>query len=123
MNEAKVPLENGKTVETTEEMQVRKHDEAEQFGLEPTHSDDVVLGAEIGGVGGAVTGALAGAALGVPGAITGAVIGGVLGAAGSAAAVAVVDKVDDDGRPDEVDLEATHYSGHEAYKPPMPGEE
>jgi hypothetical protein len=122
MNEAKVPLENGRPVETTEEKQVRRLDEAEQFGLEPTHSDDVVLGAEIGGVGGAVTGALAGAALGIPGAITGAVIGGVLGAAGSAAAVAVVDRVDDDDRPEEVDLDSIQFSGPGTYNPPLPGE-
>jgi hypothetical protein len=82
-----------------EEEKRTAREDAVKYGIEPTDGDDVVLGAEIGGVGGAVTGAIAGSALGVPGAVTGAVIGGVLGAAGSAAAVAAVDKVDDDSSP------------------------
>lgn len=100
----------------------RLHEDAEQFGIEPAHSEDVVLGAEIGGVGGAVAGALAGSALGIPGAITGAVIGGVIGAAGSAAAVAVVDKIDDDSPPEEVDqlMHAPERSEEVQSIPPLP---
>ena len=89
--------------------------EAIRTGIEPTNPDDVVIGAEIGGVGGAVTGAIAGSALGVAGAVTGAVIGGVLGAAGSAAAVAVVDKVDDDVSPRDLDVKPIDYEAASTY--------
>jgi outer membrane lipoprotein SlyB len=89
--------------------------DAVKYGIEPTNPDDVVIGAEIGGVGGAVTGAIAGSALGAAGAVTGAVIGGVLGAAGSAAAVAVVDKVDDDVSPKDLDVKPIDYQAAADY--------
>lgn len=94
---------------------VAENVEAVKYGIEPTNPDDVVVGAEIGGVGGAVTGAIAGSALGVAGAVTGAVIGGVLGAAGSAAAVAVVDKVDDDTTPKELNIKPIDYEAAATY--------
>lgn len=102
------------TVVTPEEA-VPEKVEAVRYGIEPTNPDDVVIGAEIGGVGGAVTGAIAGSALGVAGAVTGAVIGGVLGAAGSAAAVAVVDKVDDDVSPSELGVKPIDYEAASTY--------
>ena len=104
-----------RTTETNPEITVSPEEvvpekvDAVKYGIEPTNPDDVVIGAEIGGVGGAVTGAIAGSALGAAGAVTGAVIGGVLGAAGSAAAVAVVDKVDDDVSPKEMDVKPIDY--------------
>ena len=105
---------NPNTVVLPEEVVPEKVD-AVKYGIEPTNPDDVVIGAEIGGVGGAVTGAIAGSVLGAAGAVTGAVIGGVLGAAGSAAAVAVVDKVDDDVSPKEMDVEPIDYQAAANY--------
>jgi hypothetical protein len=100
--------------------------EAAKYGVEPTNPDDVVLGAEIGGVGGAVTGAIAGSALGLAGAVTGAVIGGVLGAAGSAAAVAAVDKVDDDYTRKDLEVGPLDYEAaakeHDQVELPRPEE-
>lgn len=110
-----------RTTETSPEVMVSPEEvvpekvEAVKYGIEPTNPDDVVIGAEIGGVGGAVTGAIAGSALGVAGAVTGAVIGGVLGAAGSAAAVAVVDKVDDDASPKDLNIEPIDYDAAANY--------
>lgn len=97
--------ENTHPVPSAPDQDPSLEDEA-KYGIEPTESNDVAVGAEIGGVGGAITGAIAGAGLGIPGALTGAVIGGVLGAAGSAAAVAAVDKVDSDHpQGDPLDIE------------------
>jgi|SRR5687768_10224273 len=107
--------EENRNVTVPPEEVIPENVEAVKYGLEPTNPDDVVIGAEIGGVGGAVTGAIAGSALGVAGAVTGAVIGGVLGAAGSAAAVAVVDKVDDDVSPKELDIQPIDYEAASTY--------
>ena len=119
MNERNV-TPNPDPVLRKEERSIDRRDDAEMYGLEPATPNDVVLGAEIGGVGGAIAGAVAGAALGAAGIVTGAVIGGVLGAAGSAAAVAVVDKIDDDSTPEEVGLEPAGEEMGIENKPTVP---